>query len=220
MKSLIAGFLLFAILLSTTAQNDGSRKMALGFVAAPTISWLGTRDAHVENAGSVAGFKFGLNGDFYFSPNYAFNTGLFLNKMGGKLQYNSDSTFFDMGGEEVMLNKGDELKYDISYLEVPLSLKLQTSDFNRFIFMGRFGFTPMVRTRAESGEGANLSDEVALFNLNYHIGAGFEYFLSGNTGLTFNIVYTDGLVDVTKNTHGKSDHTTLNSVEFVFGINF
>lgn len=220
MKSIIAGFLLFLILLSTSAQNDGSRKMALGFIAAPTISWLSTGDSNVENAGSVAGFKFGLNGDFYFSPNYAFNTGLFLNKTGGKLQYNNDSTLIDMGGEEVKLNKGDELKYDLSYLEIPVSLKLQTSDFNRFIFMGRFGFTPMIRTRAESGNGSNLSEEVALFNLNYHIGAGFEYFVSGNTGLTFNVMYTNGIVDVTKNTLGKSDHTTLKSVEFVFGINF
>lgn len=220
MKSLIAGFLLITLLLPSNAQSDGSRKMALGFVAAPSISWLGTRDTHIDNAGSVAGFKFGINGDFYFSPNYAFNTGLFLNKTGGKLQYNSDSTLINMGGEQVKLNKGDELKYDISYVEIPLSLKLQTSDFNRFIFMGRFGFTPMIRTRAESGEGGNLSDEVALFNFNYHIGAGFEYFISGNTGLTFNVVYTNGLVDVTKNTLGKSDHTTLNSVEFLFGINF
>lgn len=220
MKKIIALFLLAGTLSLSWAQGDMNRKMALGFTAAPTLNWFGTQNKHVENVGTTMGFKFGINGDFYFSPNYAFNTGLFLHNTGATLQYNNDSTRINMGGEEVVLKKGDKLEYDISYLQIPLSLRLQTDDFNRFIFMGRFGFTPMFRTRAESGKGENLKEEVSLFNLNYHIGAGFEYFISGNTGLTFNLVYTDGLTDVTKDTLGKSDHTSLNGIEFIFGINF
>lgn len=220
MKKYFTLVLIILIAASSKAQTDNGRKMALGFIAAPTINWLSSRDAYTTSAGSVAGFKFGINGDFYFAPNYAFNTGLFLHKTGGKLQYNADSSRFEVGNEELVLKKGDELKYDISYLEVPLSLRLQTSDFNRFIFMGRFGFTPMIRTRAESGDGKNLQKEVGFFNLNYHIGAGCEYFISGNTGITFNVVYTDGIIDITKDNLGKSDHTTLDGIEFIVGINF
>ncbi len=101
----LACMILFS--LSLTAQNESPRKMALGFIAAPTINWMSTRDENIENAGAVAGFKFGLNGDYYFSPNYAFSTGLFLNKTGGKLKYLGDSSRVNLGGEEVVLvNEG------------------------------------------------------------------------------------------------------------------
>lgn len=219
MKKIVAVLILMILCLPGKTQTDNSRKMALGFIAAPTLNWMSTHDDNIENAGTIIGFKFGLNSDFFFSPNYAFSTGLFLHKTGGKLKYLDEPALIDLGGEEVIF-QNEELRYDISYLEVPLSLRLQTDDFNRFVYTGRFGFTPMLRTRAESGDGNNLKEEISFFNLNYHIGAGFEYFISGNTGLTFNVVYTDGIMDITKDKLGKSDHTTLNGVEFIVGINF
>lgn len=220
MKKLVFPFILLLLPILLKAETETQRKIALGFIASPNLSWLSTNDANIEYAGNVTGFKFGLNADFYFTPNYAFNSGLFLNSTGGKLRYNSASTEMNIGGETTILSAGDMMEYRITYLEIPLSLKLQTSDFNRFVFFGRFGFTPMVRTKAQNENKLSLIDEVNLFNLNYHIGGGLEYFISGNTGLTFSVIYSNGVIDVTKNHNNRSDYSTLNSVDFTVGINF
>ncbi len=228
LKRLAFGLALLATssLMTVTAQSQPTkvdynyeRTMTLGFVASPSISWLSNDDKNITSDGTMVGFKFGLSGDFFFTPSYAFSTGLYLNTVGGNLNY-ADSTSFEIGGESTELLPGEQMQYKVTYIEIPLSLKLQTPDFNRFIYFGRFGFTPGIRTRARNQDNLNLSEEVALFNMNYHIGGGFEYLLSGNTGITFSVVYNNGFIDVTKNRSGRNDHTTLNNVEFLVGINF
>jgi opacity protein-like surface antigen len=63
----------------------------------------------------------------------------------------------------------------------------------------------------------NISDEINLFNMGYHFGAGAEYSLGGNTAVVFGITYSNGFSDITKNTN---DKITTSSFAIRLGLLF
>ena len=70
-------------------------------------------------------------------------------------------------------------------------------------------------------KGENASGELRMFNLSYHITAGIEYSLGGNTALVGGLNFDNNFFDITKDIGDqpidKISHKILN---FRIGINF
>lgn len=191
----------------------------LGFYGGTRVSWMTSNHRDIETDGSIAGYKFGLLADYYFTNNYSFTTGLLMNSAGGKLNYNHSDMEMIIGGE-VESVYGKTITFRANYVELPISLKLRTNDFGRQLFFGQFGFDTQFRTSAKDKNGFDLSEEMSLLNFGYHIGMGMEYFLSGSTSLNVALLYYNGLTDVVKDDYKKGDIARIKSVELKVGIIF
>ncbi len=95
----------------------------------PLISWFSTDSYDTRNDGVVPGFNFGISYNRYFSPNYSFSSGINIIYGGGRL-INSEPTNLELknyGQGMILVQPGEPVTYRITYLSVPLGLKLQSS---------------------------------------------------------------------------------------------
>lgn len=213
----------FVILLSQPAFSQ--RKTRLSFTGSPSVNWLSSDSQGVESGKAAIGFDYGINADFFFDEEqrYAFATGLLINNVRGNLRYYDDAGAIRFAGET--FDSGTQFRYRLKYVEVPLAIKLQTSQFRRWTYWGQFGFSSFVNIQAkgDSGNGFldkhNIHDEVGLFNLALNIGGGSSFDLGANNAVTVGLIYKNGFLDVTSNEQF-DDKTTLNSVVLKIGLIF
>ncbi len=221
MKKIISiSVLVFLLSTVAIAQTKSGRDSdyRFAFVLSPQVSWLKSDHADVEANGNLMGYNFGIVMDKFFAKNYALSTGLTINTTGGKLQY-KEPVMFNSGGNSELVPKNTSLEYRLKYLEVPLSIKLQTNDFQRASYYGIFGLSGQVNIKTNDGSGKNINDEVRMFNFGYQFGGGMQYSIGGDAYLMLGLTYNQGLSDVTSN-KTIDDKANLNRLVFNFGVIF
>jgi hypothetical protein len=65
-----------------------------------------------------------------------------------------------------------------------------------------------------------VGKEINLLYLAYHISAGLEYKIVGNTAAVIGISYMNGFTDITDNFNTATERTTMNCFEIRLGIMF
>ncbi len=220
MKKLI--FLVGLILISVCVFSQ--KPFQLSFSTGPSVNWMSSGGSGLSAGDVRAGYDFGVVADIFFDDRqrYAVTTGLLLNNTGGELEYHNSSAF-DFAGKT--LNPAASITFHLKYLEVPMAVKLKTSQFRRWIYWGQFGLSGFVNVGAkgDSNDGvldkSDIQDEIRLFHIATNVGAGADFDLGSGNALTFGIVYKDGLSDVTKN-HFPDGKITVNSVTLKIGLIF
>lgn len=213
---------LILLLLLCTA-GFAQRPVELSFSASPSFNWMSPDQREVQNNKTKLGYEFGVNGDFYFDVDsrYAFHTGLLINKSGGELTYNTEDDF-NFAGESFA--PGTNIRYRLTYLEIPTALKLRTNQFYRWTYWGLFGLSTQfnVAAKADSSDGlldkSGVGSEVRFFNVSLNVGVGAEYDLGERNALLLGLQYKNGFSDVTKSSIGGK--TTVNSLTLKFGLLF
>jgi opacity protein-like surface antigen len=203
MKRTFIGLLLLFFTGSAFAQDSSSPYYGfrLGLTAHPTIGWV-KPDIGKSNGVSL-GFSYGLIGDFNFTQNYSFATGLAVTTVNGKsteivTQNNASGPDSQM---EILL------KYKLQYIEVPLTLKLKTVKINEVRYYGQFGLSngfmigakhDVDITNGMSEKDVNFKDDIKFYRAGLIIGAGAEFEVSGNTSITTGLTFNNGFTDITK----------------------
>ena len=192
---------LFAVT-AVHAQNEG-RAARFGLKLAPNMAWAKPDIKEFDGAGSVFGYSFGLIGDFLLGGEgrYAFASGILLNNIGGK--YTAPSNIAGVEDLETTLK--------LRYIEVPLTMKLKTSEIGYMTYYGQLGVSTAFNIRAKADfetidilnnnaivtiEDEDISDNTALFKAALVLGAGFEYNFSGNTSLLVGVTYNGGFTNL------------------------
>lgn len=212
-------FALILISLSATSQESGFR---FGITADPVVSWLNPDVSTVDSKGNRLGFNIGLTVDRFFANNYAFTTGLSIHNAGGSLFFKVP-TSIRTNQETVNLPENTKVTYKLQYLHIPVGMKLFTNEIGYSTFYGQLGFNTMLNIKATgiSNVGGvdndNISKEINLINLGYHIGAGVEYGIGGNTRLTAGLMYMNGFTDVTNR---GADKVVLQNLMIKLGVIF
>ena len=220
----ISIFLFIATLVS--GGNIAAQKIGFGIFADPVISWFSTDISGVKNDGTRAGFNFGLTFNKYFSPNYAFSTGINILTAGGRL-VGKDTTVMKFTNNSSTVLPGKPVVYKIQYLDIPIGLKLQTNQIGYLTFYSDLGLDPMVVIAGKADipslniAGENALSELNRFNLGYHITAGFEYSLGGTTAIVFGLGFENNFLDVTRDINDQpTDKVSHKMVKFRIGVNF
>ena len=206
-----------------TSASLLAQEIRLGVHMDPIITWFSPKNKDLNRDGIRPGIDGGLIVETYFHPNYAFATGLSIGILGGNLNY-ADSVTIKVGDhDEVMLDAGSTVAYNLSYITIPVSLKMKTNEIGYMTYFAQLGFKPQFNTgsRAKStGKILNkdfVGREINLMNLSYFIGAGMEYGIGGQTAVTAGIFFQKGFMDVLSDNHYKAN---LNFLTIQLGVMF
>jgi len=215
---------------SLNAQTGALTNLKIGVHADPMIGWFGSDNSTIANKGARPGFNFGVSFNKYFGPNYAFSTGINIISAGGRL-ISSDTTIFYLSHSQtlklVKVNPGEAIVYKIQYLSVPLGLKLQTNQIGYITFFTDLGVDPKVviggkaDIPSRSIKGENALEEIRMFNMSYHIIAGIEYEVGGNTAMVLGLGFDNNFFDITKEKGNQPvDKISHKLLSFRLGVNF
>ena len=204
---------------NASAQNEG-RSVRFGIKLAPNMGWIKPDVKGVESGGSTFGYTFGLMGDFMLGQNgqYAFATGVLLNNIGGILS----TPAVTLGGT----SKDLDSEYHLRYIEVPVTMKLKTSEIGYMTYYGQIGVSTAFNIRAKADietfgtngdivllEDEDVADDVALFKAALVVGGGFEYNFSGNTSLLVGVTYNGGFTNLVDGLEYQDDNGDMKEVK-------
>ncbi|MGL1888462.1 MAG: PorT family protein [Reichenbachiella sp.] len=140
--------------------------------------------------------KFGLEFDFPLTENYAFSTGLIFAPKRATIQASS----FNQATSEIV-NQTEE--YKVQYLQIPLSLKLFTSEIQPDLKLYfQLGFTGEILLYNEPlDQDYVLVEDFRFFDFSFTGGAGVEYGAGVNSTLYAGVFYDRGLVNIVSEQH-------------------
>ncbi len=203
MKKAIVVLILILVSNLIWSQNDG---LHLGADIKTGVSWISSNEKNIENYNADIVFKYGFHGDYFFSERYSAVVGLYFSHMGGSHRYNfnNSQSYKLIGSDTPILENSDIVKYNLKYLEIPISIKMMTEKINNVYYYAKGGFDIRTRLSASADrEGSinekkiNVKDEFTLFDMGWHVGLGVEYPIVGTTSLMFGLDYGQGFIDVT-----------------------
>jgi hypothetical protein len=189
-----------------------------GMNASPTFSWMKSSDKLLESAGTNIGLKLAVQGENYFTPNYAVFSGIGFNfNAGGTVQYGyTKSVPWPQSALTVLINDtlpltlDAKLHYRTTYVEIPLGLRMRGgsgTDAPMSYFIEAPVFTLGFVTKALGGirgagnnfntEDEDIREDVNGLSLSWGLGAGIEYEMAANATLVAGLYYQNQFTDLT-----------------------
>jgi hypothetical protein len=215
------------IIILTTGKISAQQRIVLGLHVDPVISWFSSDVPTTQNSGARPGFNFGLTFNKYFTSNYAFSTGLSLQNSGGRLINNTTQPTILQLSKPTTVPPGESVVYKIQYLSLPIGLKLQTNQIGYITYFSDIGLDPKAVVSGKVDiPSLNISneraiDELNVFNLSYHITAGIEYSMGGNTAIISALSFENNFLDITKDNETQpKDQVSHKMLSFRIGLNF
>lgn len=215
---------------NTQAQNENNLKnFRFGLKAAPSINWYKPDNTKkYSNAGALMKFNWGLMMEFRLNDVASLTTGLEVMYDGGKQEF-IDTTWYAYSKTDQNIAtppsdtskwnnytgyKLNERKYNVTYLNIPLNIKMKTKDIGGLTYFGQFGATLGIKLKAKAtdevqqdGVGAStsltdvdISKDMQFMRMGANIGGGVEWNLSGSTSLVFGLNYNLGFTNVLSKT--------------------
>jgi hypothetical protein len=224
LRSLSSGFTIVLLLAITTRSS--AQNIQFSIWADPLVSWFSSDTRETVNEGLRPGINLGLSIDSYFAENYAFSTGISLVNSSGRVSY-GDTTNIRFIDSSIELPEDEIITYKIQYLSIPLGLKLRTNQIGYITVFTNIGIDPKVVIGGKCNiqsldiEGENITEELRLFNLGYHLNVGIEYSLGGNTAIALGLGYENNFLDITYDYADQSkDKIKHNILRFKLGVIF
>jgi hypothetical protein len=264
MKKILLLLIVAVITRPVLAQVDKS--MRFGIRVTPAINWMTPdNDKKVQKNGAVMKMGIGLVTEFKITDVAWFQTGIEYTGAGFKAKYQgSDSAYYlykddaivkaelssngdSINGGYVFFKEGGasnrllERKYNIGYINIPLTFKLKTKDIGGMTYFGQIGGNLFIKTSARgndkvesttynytTGTSTKVSSDlkkvdigkaVNLMSACASIGGGAEYNMSGSTSLFFSLHYQHHFMNASKADSGylirsKTENNTTKLTEF------
>jgi len=206
-NSIILITILFFFILKSGISQE--KPFVFGVRIAPTMGWMKPDSQGYENQGTDVGFTWGFMAEFHLMENYAINSGFNISYLNATLEYPEA-----VNGVDGVLNRG----YRLKYIEIPLTLKMRTNDFNRISYFGMIGFGVGFKLSAKAkdkfvpnggsplNEENDISDDIKNVRASMILGVGLEYAMGGDTKILGGLNFNNGINDILKN-ENKGDPT-------------
>jgi len=199
-----------------------SQKLSFSVVVDPMITWMKTNEQDIQRDGVNFGYNIGLVMDKYFTDSYALSTGISILNTGGNLHY-LDSIDFDFGSGRDTLPGGSTVSYNLRYITIPFSLKLNSTEIGYTTMFAHIGINNHINIRATADiptqniSGEDIKSEINTFLITYFIGGGLEFSFGGDFAIIGGIYLTGAIWDVTTNTDYRA---YINMVSLRLGVKF
>ena len=231
MKSIFKSSFLrvLAILLLTALSPRGtSQYLKFAIHADPVISWMGSSEPAYKGEGIKAGLDIGLNVLHYFADNYAISSGISIITAGGRQSTDEPHTLVFNNFTQTV-NPGDEIRYNLRYMSIPLGIRLQTNQVGYHTYFTDLGFDIRILLKSTIDIPAmqisreNSRNEVYGLNAGWHLGGGIEYELGIDASIVAGISYAQDFFDLTKDlkdVYQTDDRSTLRMLSIILGFKF
>lgn len=208
---------LVALLLVLT--STAFAQLEMGIKITPAIASnrvIAPKDLGFEKEGGQFRFGFGVIGDYYFTDNAAFSTGLSFTGKGGSISYLENNVRLV---EEISLQ----------YLEIPVTVKLFTNEVApdmQVYFQTGLSLNPRIAAKV-NGEKLDQNDEK--YNKRFNVldtdvilGSGVELQLGESTKVFGGLSYHRGLINIDDHHQDRSDKIEIrnNVVSLDLGVKF
>lgn len=217
------------VLIAALPARAVAQELVFVVHADPVISWMGSNESEYVSEGARAGFDIGLNVLHYFAENYAISSGISLISAGGRQSSTEQHTLVFNNLTPPTIPPGDEMKYNLKYLNIPIGVRLQTNQVGYLTYFTDIGFDvrmlikstidlPTMQIFAE-----NAKNEVFGMNAGWHIGGGIEYELNFDASLIAGISYAQDFFDIIKDLKDVNQHpdrSGLRMFKIRFGLKF
>ena len=133
---------------------------------------------------------FGLAADLGLTESYFFSTGILYSLRNVNLTAVNEST-----------SVSDIEKYQLEYIEIPVTLKLYTNDLgvdSKIYFQTGFMFDILVNWKGGDNSD-DLIEKLRFFDTSFYIGTGFDKQLGVSTAVFIGVYYQRGLVNLASN---------------------
>jgi len=216
------------LLLTALSMRGNSQELVFVVHADPVISWMGSNESEYQGEGARAGFDIGLNVLHFFAPNYAISSGISLISAVGRQSATEDHIMV-FNNFTPTISAGDEMKYNLRYMNIPLGIHLQTNQVGYLTYFTDLGFDVRLLLKSTVDIPAmqiskeNASNEVYGLNAGWHLGGGIEYELSIDASIIAGISYAQDFFDLTKDLEDVSqpdDRTGLRMIRIRLGLKF
>ncbi len=251
MKNMKKIFIISALVLSGNfmfaqgAAENELKNFRFGLKITPSINWYKPDGKLMSGNGAGAKFGGGLILEFRLAKVVSIQTGLQIDMAGGKIKYNNGGTnnngantmsyYYNTPDDKIVEYNSslatnashthyqlNERQYKVTYITIPLALKMKTKEIGALTYFGHFGINSSFRWKAnaddkvtvindltntlgatESKSKVDVTKDVNIFAAALNFGLGAEMNLSGSTSLTFGLSYSLGFTNVVK---GDSDY--------------
>ncbi len=218
---------------NANAQDD--RDFRIGFKVIPGFNWTKAKPSNVESNGLGIGFGFGIMADIKLDDNYFITPEIQVTAMNNNLKLKDN--IFVLPNDTVNKYKDISYKYNLKYLEIPVSFKFRTNESNGIRYWGQFGLSTgfLIGNQATAsvssvGSGTKFpmddkylpndaendkydftdhNDNVFLLREAMILGAGIEYNLSGNTSFYAGFRFNNGFTDILSDKKSKMINNVL-----------
>jgi len=210
--------------ISCGGNSAKAAKMHFGLQASPELSWIKPNFAGAKFDGLTFGYKYGLYTAYDFTEHYSLSTGVQISNRGGKF------SFSDGIG---IVPTSTDIHHQIQYLDIPLSLKMTTTEIGYITYYGEFGVLPSFRLKARSDvenfvagvsmnktENINSVKDINPITLALHIGLGMQYSLSESTSLLMGLYINNGFTDILHDTETIKFKANANQAGLTVGFLF
>ena len=226
MKKLFLITICFSMTLGKLFAQD--QKFRFGLKMAPSIAWMKPDDKKkLLSDGSALKFAYGLVAEFKLTSVASFSTGLEVNYTGGRLNFANaaDSNYYDPSEYTVpVAGSVDKFliaqrSYKITYVDIPLLLKMRTPEVGGYTYFGMFGINLSIRGKVKADDIGTLltyedtivtvindyeipdlivTKDMSFFRAGLNVGAGAEYRIAGTTALFASLNFQNGFTNVLK----------------------
>jgi len=230
MKKLFLITICFSMLFGKLIAQDKpvESKFRFGLKMAPSIAWMRPDDKKkLNNDGAALKFAYGLVTEFRLSSVASFCTGIEVNYTGGRLNFANaaDSVYYDPSEYTVPpVGTTDRFfitrrSYKITYVDLPILLKMKTPEVSGFTYFGMFGINLSIRGKVKANDVGTLvtykdstvkvtndyeipdlivTKDMSFFRAGLNVGAGAEYRIAGTTSLFASLNFQNGFTNVLK----------------------
>jgi hypothetical protein len=206
------------------------KPVIFGLRVGSNIGWIKPNTEEYSSEGIKPGFAWGFIGEFYFMENYALSTGFNMLFIGGKLEY----PYLEMI-DDVLIQGTLHRKYNVRYLQIPLTLKMKTELNEQINIFGKIGIGTAFCLGAKADdefqyEGGSYSDskkdiieDIALMRESLIVGGGVEFKIKGSTAIIAELSYDNDFNNILTDANpavADEPKAILNFVELGVGIVF
>jgi len=199
----------------------------------PTVGSTATSgNTTYNNTANSAGFGFGygINLEFYFTPNYGLATGIEITQFAANYTNVTDT----MVAGKVASSYNTVHQQSMQYLQIPILLKLRTNSIGAIKYFGQFGLgagfllsatdnatvTPTyygTTYPSTSSDNVNIYKQSDFIRLSLVVGLGLEYNLAGSTSIQGSINYDNAFTNLNSNS---SNSVLVKGINLTIGVLF
>jgi len=223
---IVLSILIFLNRLASAQVVFKTENLHLGFKLNPTFGYLNLKDqGPLKSDGLKLGFSFAGTADYLFTKNLGLSTEFAISTINGGT-VSASMVSQTQAGNMLTVQKLDKVLYKLTYLELPLAIKIRTNTIGEAALLYlKFGIDPAFKLASSSVAssstngiptiigGTDDAKSIRFFRTSFLAGLGYDYRFNRNFTFTSGLLFNNGFTHI-NNAGNASMTNSFMAIEF------